>query len=226
MEQLITNLPQIFNDIVGLMPEMLDGLIETLKVFVVTLVLSIPLGILVAQLRLSKVKIISRVTEGYIFFMRGTPLLLQIFFIFFGLPLLSDYLVIDRFPAVIIAFTLNYGAYFGEIFRAGINSIDKGQYEAGEVLGLSKSNVFFRIILPQAIKRILPAVSNEVTTLVKDTSLVYVVGLVDLLKIAKSASNKDASILPFFVVAAIYMVLIGFLSTLMKRVEKKFEYYS
>lgn len=214
------------DQIIALMPELFEGLKETLKIFIVTLVISIPLGGVVAQLRLSKVKIISALTEGYIFVMRGTPLLLQIFFVFFGLPLISNKLAIDRFPSVIIAFSLNYAAYFGEIFRAGIQSIDKGQYEGAEVLGLNKSQTFFRIILPQAIKRILPAVSNEVTTLVKDTSLVYVVGLSDLLKIAKSASNRDASILPFFVVAVIYMIIIGILSVLMSRLEIKFKYYN
>lgn len=217
---------QLFQDVMNLIPQLMQGLGETLKVFIVTLIISIPLGIVVAELRLSKIKIVSVLTEGYIFIMRGTPLLLQIFFIFFGLPLVSNSLAIDRFPAVIVAFSLNYAAYFGEIFRAGINSIDKGQYEGAEVLGLSKGQTFFRIILPQAIKIILPAVSNEVTTLVKDTALVYVVGLSDLLKIAKSAANRDASILPFFVVAVVYMIIIGFLSTLMKRIEKRFEYYN
>lgn len=217
---------QLFQDVMNLIPQLMQGLGETLKVFIVTLIISIPLGIVVAELRLSKIKIVSVLTEGYIFIMRGTPLLLQIFFIFFGLPLVSNSLAIDRFPAVIVAFSLNYAAYFGEIFRAGINSIDKGQYEGAEVLGLSKGQIFFRIILPQAIKIILPAVSNEVTTLVKDTALVYVVGLSDLLKIAKSAANRDASILPFFVVAVVYMIIIGFLSTLMKRIEKRFEYYN
>lgn len=217
---------QLFQDVMNLIPQLMQGLGETLKVFIVTLIISIPLGIVVAELRLSKIKIVSVLTEGYIFIMRGTPLLLQIFFIFFGLPLVSNSLAIDRFPAVIVAFSLNYAAYFGEIFRAGINSIDKGQYEGAEVLGLSKGQAFFRIILPQAIKIILPAVSNEVTTLVKDTALVYVVGLSDLLKIAKSAANRDASILPFFVVAVVYMIIIGFLSTLMKRIEKRFEYYN
>lgn len=217
---------QLFQDVMNLIPQLIQGLGETLKVFIVTLIISIPLGIVVAELRLSKIKIVSVLTEGYIFIMRGTPLLLQIFFIFFGLPLVSNSLAIDRFPAVIVAFSLNYAAYFGEIFRAGINSIDKGQYEGAEVLGLSKGQTFFRIILPQAIKIILPAVSNEVTTLVKDTALVYVVGLSDLLKIAKSAANRDASILPFFVVAVVYMIIIGFLSTLMKRIEKRFEYYN
>ena len=216
----------LMDQTISLMPQLMEGLVETLKIFLVTLVISIPLGVLVAQLRLSKIKIVSALTEIYIFIMRGTPLLLQIFFIFFGLPLISNSLAIDRFPAVIIAFSFNYAAYFGEIFRAGINSIDKGQYEAAEVLGLNKGQTFFRIILPQAIKRILPAVGNEVTTLVKDTALVYVVGLTDLLKIAKSVSNRDASILPFFVVALVYMIIIGLISTLMKRIEKNFEYYS
>ncbi len=212
------------NDILNLMPQILEGLKVTLQVFIVTLALSIPLGIVAALGRLCNVKIISQITGFYILIMRGTPLLLQIVFIFFGLPIVG--ITFDRFPAAIIAFVLNYGAYFGEIFRAGISSIDIGQYEGAEVLGLSKTQTFFRIILPQAIKRILPAVSNEVITLVKDTALVYVVGLDELLRVGKIASNRDASLIPLLVIGVIYLILVGVFTKIFQKFEKKLSYYS
>ncbi|ERK28280.1 MULTISPECIES: amino acid ABC transporter permease [Clostridium] len=209
--------------VVSLLPSLTEGLVSTLKIFIVTLVLSIPLGIVIALGRLSKVKIISVITEGYIWLMRGTPLLLQIVFVFFGLPLMG--ISFDRFPAAIIAFVLNYAAYYGEIFRAGIQSIDKGQYEASEVLGMSNSQTFFRIIFPQMIKRVLPPVANEVITLVKDTALVYVVGLDELLKVAKTASNRDASLVPLVVVAVFYLLLTAVLTKVFQVLEKKYSYY-
>ncbi|MNI55711.1 Arginine transport system permease protein ArtQ [compost metagenome] len=209
--------------VVSLLPSLTEGLVSTLKIFIVTLVLSIPLGIVIALGRLSKVKIISVITEGYIWLMRGTPLLLQIVFVFFGLPLIG--ISFDRFPAAIIAFVLNYAAYYGEIFRAGIQSIDKGQYEASEVLGMSNSQTFFRIIFPQMIKRVLPPVANEVITLVKDTALVYVVGLDELLKVAKTASNRDASLVPLVVVAVFYLLLTAVLTKVFQVLEKKYSYY-
>ena len=161
--------------------------------------------------------------EIYILVMRGTPLLLQIIFIFFGLPIVG--ISIDRMPSAILAFTLNYGAYFAEIFRAGISSIDEGQYEGAEVLGLSKVDTFFRIIMPQAIKRVLPPVTNEIITLVKDTALVYAVGFDDLLKIGKTATNRDATLMPLVLVAVIYLLLILVLSKVLAHIEKKFDYY-
>lgn len=171
--------------------------------------------------------------ELYILVMRGTPLLLQIIFIFFGLPFLKfsigDVVIgpinIDRMPAAILAFTLNYGAYFAEIFRSGISSIDEGQYEGAEVLGLTKIDTFFRIIMPQAFKRVLPPVGNEVITLIKDTALVYAVGFDDLLKIGKTATNRDASLMPLVLVAAIYLLLTLVLSKVLAYAEKRFDYY-
>lgn len=206
-----------------MLPQMMEGLKVTLEVFVLTLVLSVPLGIIVALCRLSKVKALSKVMEIYILIMRGTPLLLQIIFIFFGLPIVG--VKIDRMPSAILAFTLNYGAYFAEIFRAGIASIDEGQYEGAEVLGLSKMDTFFRIIMPQAFKRVLPPVANEMITLVKDTALVYAVGFDDLLKIGKTATNRDATLMPLVLVAVIYLLLIFVLSKILSYVEQKFDYY-
>ncbi|GGI17585.1 amino acid ABC transporter permease [Gottfriedia solisilvae] len=209
--------------IISLIPSMLDGLTVTLEIFMITLALSIPLGIVIALGRLSKNKALRTFIQSYILVMRGTPLLLQLIFIFFGLPLIG--IVFDRFTTVIIAFTLNYAAYFGEIFRAGIQSIDKGQYEAAEVLGLSKSQAFKRIILPQMTKKVLPPVSNEVITLIKDSALVYVVGLDDMLRVAKIASNTSASLIPLLFVSILYLLLTAILTNIFKRLENRFSYY-
>ncbi|KYH28333.1 MULTISPECIES: amino acid ABC transporter permease [Clostridium] len=211
------------DNIISLLPQVFEGLKVTLQVFILTLVFSIPLGIVVSIGRLSKNKILNKVTGVYILIMRGTPLLLQIVFIFFGLPNIN--ISFDRFPAAIIAFTLNYAAYFAEIFRAGISSIDEGQYEGAKVLGFSQKYTFFRIILPQAFKRILPAMANEVITLVKDTALVYVLGLDELLKIGKIASNTQASLIPLVVVGVVYLLLIGVFTQLFKLIENRYSYY-
>ncbi|WP_411170716.1 amino acid ABC transporter permease [Clostridium sp. MB05] len=205
------------------MPQVLEGFKVTIEIFIMTLILSIPLGVIIALGRISRIKILKSITGAYVLILRGTPLLLQILFIFFGLPLLN--ISIPRFPAAILAMVLNYGAYFGEIFRAGILSIDKGQFEGAEVLGLSKKDTFFRIIMPQALKRIFPPVANEVVTLVKDTALVYVVGLDELLKVAKIASNRLSSIMPFVVVGIVYLIFNGFLTKTLEAIERKFNYY-
>lgn len=224
MENIITFLKDILNYTATLMPQVIVGLKSTLEIFTLTLALSIPLGIIVALGRLSKIKIINKITSFYVLIMRGTPLLLQIVFIFLGLPNLN--IVIDRFPAAIIAFTLNYGAYFGEIFRAGISSVDVGQNEAAQVLGLSKTDTFFRIILPQAFKTVLPPVANEIVTLVKDTALVYVIGLDELLRVGKIACNRDSSLLPLLIIGLVYLILIGIFTKLLDKLEKKYQYYS
>lgn len=209
--------------IISLMPQVLDGLTKTLLVFILTLVISIPLGIVVALGRTSKIIILEKITGVYILIMRGTPLLLQIIFIFFGLPVIG--LSVDRLPAAITAFVLNYAAYFAEIFRGGILSIDKGQGEGAKVLGLSSKDTFFRIILPQTIKKVLPPVSNEIINLVKDTSLVYVVGLDELLKVGKAASNKYSSLIPLLVVGIVYLILIAVVTKILSNLEKKYSYY-
>lgn len=211
------------HNIINLLPQVFDGLKVTLQVFIFTLVLSIPLGMVVAIGRLSKNEIINKVTGFYVLIMRGTPLLLQIVFVFFGLPIIG--IVFDRFPAAIIAFSLNYAAYFAEIFRAGIISIEEGQYEGAKVLGFSQKYIFFKIILPQAIKRILPALANETITLVKDTALVYVVGLDELLKVGKIASNTEASLMPLLIVGMIYLLLIALFGEIFKKLEKRYSYY-
>lgn len=212
------------NYIITLMPSIIEGLKNTLGVFVLTLILSVPLGIIIAILRLSNIKIVNFISSLYVWVMRGTPLLLQLIFIFFGLPIIG--ISIDRFPAAIIAFTLNYAAYFGEIFRSGIKDIDRGQFEASKILGLSKWFTFKKIILPQSLKKTLPSIANEVITLVKDTSLVYVVGIGELLRAGKIASNRDASLLPLFLIGIIYLLLIAVLTKIFDRLEKKYLYYN
>lgn len=212
------------NTTLQLMPQLLEGLIMTLKVFVFTLMLSIPLGIIISLGRISKVKVIKTITGTYVLIMRGTPLLLQIIFIFFGLPIIGINIKY-RLLAAVVAFVLNYTAYFAEIFRGGILSIDKGQYEGAAVLGLSSRDTFLRIILPQAFKRILPPVANEIITLVKDTSLIYAVGLDELLKVGRIAANKLSSLLPLVVVGVIYLMLIAIFTKVLSKVEEKYNYY-
>jgi polar amino acid transport system permease protein len=202
---------------------MLQGLGIVLAIFLITLIVSIPLGVLVTFLRLSKNKLVSGITQCYILIMRGTPLLLQMIVIFYGLPLIG--ITFDRFTAGIIAFILNYAAYFAEIFRGGVQSIDRGQYEASKVLGLDKVTMYKRIIFPQVLKRILPPVSNEVITLVKDTSLVYILGLNDILRIAQIAMNREVSLIPLFQAGAIYLVFVAILTKGFELLEKKFTYY-
>lgn len=209
--------------ILTLLPSILEGLVMTLKVFFVTLVLSIPLGVIVSIFRLSRFKPLSKITELYIWVMRGSPLMLQIVFIFFGLPIVG--IAFDRFTAVIIAFVLNYAAYFGEIFRGGIESIERGQYEAAKVLGLSPYRTFMRIILPQVIKIVLPSISNEVITLVKDTSLVYIVGLGELLRAGKIASIRDVSLVPLVLVTVAYLLLTAIFTVAFNKIEKRYSYY-
>lgn len=209
--------------ILSIMPFILGGFKTTLWVFIVTALFSIPLGVIVCLLRLSNIKTVRYFIQGYILIMRGTPLLLQIIFIFFGLPIMG--IVLNREVAVSLAFILNYSAYFAEIFRGGINSIDIGQFEASKVLKISRKATYFGIIFPQVFKIVLPSLGNELITLVKDTSLVYALGLGDILRAAKTLSNKDASLTPIFLAGGIYLIFIGVVTYMLKIVEKKFEYY-
>ena len=202
---------------------MIDGLKITLSIFFITLIVAIPLGIIIAFLRLSKNKIINQIAKIYILVMRGTPLLLQLIFIFFGLPLLG--IVFDRYSAAIVAFSLNYAAYFAEIFRGGIKSINKGQYEASLVLGFDKLTMYKRIVFPQVTKSILPAMSNEIITLIKDTAIVYTIGLNDILRIAQIAQNQKASLMPLVQAAIMYLILVSILTQAFKIFEKKYSYY-
>ena len=207
----------------SLLGEMLKGTLTTLNVWGFTLLFALPLGLLFCLMYLSKNKLLRGISKGYIFFFRGTPLLLQVIFIFFGLPLLG--LKMDRVPAAILAFSLNYAAYFAEIYRGGMQSIPRGQYEAAHVLGLSGRITFFKVILPQVIKRILPPMGNEIITLVKDTALVYAISANDLMKEAKIAMLRDFSFVPLIIAAIFYLIMTGGLTSLFRRVERRFDYY-
>ncbi len=213
----------IWDYFIILTPQIMDALFVTLKLFLITLLLSIPLGLIVATAKLSKIKIINKIASLYILILRGTPLLLQIVFVFFGLATVG--IVFDRFTAAILTFTLNYSAYFGEIFRAGITSINKGQWEAGKVLGLSKTYTFIKVILPQAFKVILPPIGNEVVTLVKDTALVYIIGLDELIKVGKNAVNRDGTLLPLVFIGLIFIFLTWIFTKCITRLESKYSYY-
>lgn len=206
-----------------LLPQLLNGLKITLSIFALTALISIPLGILISIFRVKATKVSKFIIDIYILLMRGTPLLLQIIFIFFGLPLVG--IRFNRFDAAVFAFVLNYAAYFAEIFRAGIESIDEGQIEAASMLGLSEFNIYTRIILPQAFKRVIPPIGNEIITLVKDTSLVYIVGLQDILMVGKIATNRDASLVPLLAVGIIYLILVLVLTNVFKLLERKYNYY-
>lgn len=201
----------------------------TMNIFILTLLFSLPLALLVAMMRMSKHKIISYPTRLYQLIMRGTPLMLQIMLIYYGpYYLLRDYvdkLYLERFVATIIAFSINYAAYFAEIFRGGIQSIDRGQYDAGKVLGLTRTKTFFRIILPQVVKRILPACSNEFMTLVKDTALASTIAVIELNAQAKSIAAREFSIVPFLVAGLFYLIINTIIEQCFNLAERKLNYY-
>lgn len=209
--------------IMKILPSLIDGAGMTLKVFFFTLLGSIPLGVLVAFGLRVTFKPLTFILNLYIWLMRGTPLLLQLIFIFFGLPAIG--IVFERYDAVMIAFILNYGAYFAEIFRGGLQAIPKGQIESAQVLGLIPFQTAYKIVLPQVIKIILPSIGNEVINLVKDTSLMYVLGLGDLLRAGKIATNRDVTLVPLVMVGVIYLFFTAVLTGLMKYLEKRFSYY-
>ena len=215
-------------DILSWIGQMLIGCKLTVSLFMVTIILSIPLGLILTFLYTGKNKIINYIVGFYILIMRGTPLLLQIFFIYFGLPyipFIGKYLVIsDRFTAGAIAFILNYGAYFAEIFRGGILSVDKGQYEAAKVLGISEIQTKFKIVIPQMFRISLPAVANETIILLKDTALITTLGPSDLLKVTNNIVNRTTNVSAYAVAAAFYLIISYLLSVLFKKLEKKFEF--
>lgn len=201
-----------------------QGTIVSLEVFFLTLLISIPLALPVAFGRMSKKPLLSGAVNLYLLIMRGTPLILQLIFVYFA-PYYLFGLSSGRFAAVIIAFSVNYAAYFAEIYRGGIESIPKGQYEAAQVLGFTKAQTFFRIILPQVAKRILPSMGNEVITLVKDTALAQTIGVAELFRAAQNASARQFSTLPIFVAGVFYFVMNWAVSAAFARAEKKLAYY-
>ena len=209
------------------------GLVTSTEIFALTLLFSLPLGLLIALGRMSKIGFVRQIFRIYISVMRGTPLMLQLFFFYFGpyyifglsLGKLSLFGVDYRFISVIIGFSLNYAAYFAEIYRAGIESIPLGQHEAAFVLGLTKSQTFFRIILPQVVKRIIPPVTNEVITLVKDTSLAFALSVMEMFSIAKMEAAAHTTMVPFIVAGVFYYVFNFLVAYGMERVEKSLDYY-
>ena len=199
------------------------GLEVTLSIFTVALVLSIPLGVFVALCRLSKISIVRKAAEFYIWVLRGTPLLLQIIFIFFGLPLMG--IRFGRMSSAYFAFVLNYAAYFGEIFRSGIQSIERGQTEAASILGFTPWQIQTKIILPQVVKRTLPAIGNEVITLVKDTSLARIIAAYELTFAGYSFMKSAGLTWPLFYTGVFYLIFIGILTLLFNYIEKKLDYF-
>ena len=207
-----------------LLSSMQDGMMNTLSIFFLTLVFSIPLGMVIALLRMSKAKVISTPVSLYILIMRGTPLMLQLFAVYFAIPMFLG-VNLDRMSATILAFALNYAAYFAEIFRGGMMSIPVGQHEASQVLGLTKVQAFFYVVLPQVVKRVLLPVSNEVITLVKDTSLANIIAVSELFRAAKNEASRTASIEPLFVAGLFYLLMNGVVTLVFSYLTKRFDYY-
>lgn len=210
-----------------MMQLLLSGLVFTAQIFLVTLVGALPLGVVVALGRMSKIKPIAVLTRLYISIMRGTPLMLQLMAIMygpyylFGLNMGNDW----KYIACSVGFIVNYAAYFGEIYRGGIQSIPRGQYEAAAVLGYSRSQTFMKIVLPQVVKRILPAMSNEIITLVKDTSLAFVLGVMEMFSQAKAVAASQISMLPYLMAGVVYWVFNFIVEIILTRIEKRLNYY-
>ena len=207
-----------------LIPAMQDGFANTLTIFFATLIFSIPLGMIVALLRMNRRRLINVPVSLYILVMRGTPLMLQLFAIYFAIPMFFG-VNLDRMSATILAFALNYAAYFAEIFRGGMMSIPVGQHEACQVLGLSKMQSFFHIVLPQLIKRVLLPVSNEVITLVKDTSLANIIAVAELFRAAKNEASRTASVEPLFVAGLFYLLMNGVVTLVFSHLTRRMAYY-
>lgn len=211
----------------GIMQQLFGGMGASLLIFVLTLLFSLPLGLLVAFGRMSKCKPLQAIVKVFIAILRGTPLMLQLFVVhyapyyLFGMALPRWY----RFGAIIIGFSINYAAYFAEIYRAGIESIPKGQYEAAAVLGYNKNQTFFKIIFPQMVKRVLPPVTNEVITLVKDTSLAFVLSYEEMFTVAKQIAAAQTNIMPLFVAGVFYFIFNAVVAFVMEKIEQKMNYY-
>ncbi len=214
---------------------MLEGSVTSLEVFALTLLFAIPLALPIALGRMSKNKLLSGSVNVFLLIIRGTPLMLQLLIVYFGPGLFVRWLESfgytlafrwDRFTAAIVALSINYAAYFAEIYRGGISSIPKGQYEAAKVLGYKSNQTFFRIVLPQVVKRIIPAMGNEVITLVKDTALVSVIGVAELLMVAKERQSALFSFTPLFIAGVFYFVMNWGVSFCFNKIEKKLSYYS
>lgn len=212
--------------------KMSEGLTRTCAIFFLTLLFSLPLGMIVALLRMSRNKVISGITRFFISILRGTPLMLQLLAVTYGPYYISKSLGLSEISVarnklipVVIAFAINYAAYFAEIYRGGIESIPKGQYEAAEVLGYTKFQTFIKIILPQVVKRIMPSITNEVVTLVKDTSMAFTVSYQEMFTIGKTIANSQTSFMPFVVAGVFYFVFNAIVDFVMGKIEKSMQYY-
>ncbi len=206
--------------------QLADGFGITLIIFGITLAASLPLGLIITFGSMSKIPPIKWITKVFVWIIRGTPLMLQIILIFYGPGLLNWDIKLPRLTAVLVAFIINYSCYFSEIYRGGIESISKGQYEAGQVLGMTKTQIFFKVVLFQVIKRIVPPMGNEIITLVKDTSLARVIAVTELVRAAENIISVKAIIWPLFYVGAFYLLFSAVLTLLLNFVEKKMNYYS
>ncbi len=206
--------------------QLADGFGITLLIFGITLAASLPLGLIITFGSMSKIPPIKWITKVFVWIIRGTPLMLQIILIFYGPGLLNWDVKLPRLTAVLIAFVINYSCYFSEIYRGGIESISKGQYEAGQVLGMTKTQIFFKIVLFQVVKRIVPPMGNEIITLVKDTSLARVIAVAELVKAAENIISVKGIIWPLFYVGAFYLLFSALLTMLLNFAEKKMNYYS
>ena len=205
--------------------QLLDGFKVTMLIFFVVLLGALPLGLVITFGSMSKIKPLRWLTRTFVWIIRGTPLMLQIILVFYGPGLIFGAKALPRMTAVLIAFIINYAAYFSEIYRGGIESIPAGQYEAGQVLGMTKRQIFFKVVLFQVIKRILPAMGNEIITLVKDTSLARVISVVELVKAAQDIVGLKGIIWPIFYIGAFYLLVSGALTLLFGWIEKKLDYY-
>ena len=204
--------------------QLLGGFWESLKIFVLTLVFSLPLGLVISFGSMSRFTPLRTLVRGFVWIIRGTPLMLQLIIIFYGPGLMFGLPAMPRFTATIVAFAINYACYFSEIYRGGIESIPKGQYEAGQVLGMTKHQIFFKVVLLQVIKRILAPMSNEVITLVKDTSLARIIGIYEIIWAGESFIKKGL-IWPLFYTGAFYLIFSGLLTIFFGKLEKKLDYF-
>ena len=203
-----------------------EGMLRSCAIFFLTILFSMPLGMVIMFLRRSRLKLVSAITKIYIAIMRGTPLMLQLLMWYFGPYYLFGMSIRGyRFPAIIIGFSMNYAAYFAEIYRGGMETIPQGQYEAAEVLGYSKTQTFFKIILPQVVKVILPSVTNEIITLVKDTSLAFTLAYNEMFSLAKQIAASQTSFTPFIIAGVFYFVANYAVAFVMERIEKALDYY-
>lgn len=211
------------NYVLEVLPSLLDGAKMTLQIFCWTLIGSLLLGLIVGLALISRFRLLKAILRFYVWLMRGTPLLLQLIFVFYGLPLVG--LTLGRFDAALFAFILNYTAYFAEIFRGGLQSIDKGQYESAKVLRLTYWQTIRKIVTPQVVKIVLPSIGNEVINLVKDSSLVYVIGIGDLLRAGNVATSRDVTLVPLVMVGVVYLVMTAVLTFILRKLEQYYSYW-